>query len=336
MPISTGRERVRAALTFSRPDRPPRDLWALPYISLFRARELEALLQQYPLDIGRPELSPGSDDQDLEKLRTPGKYVDEWGSVWHVAEAGVVGEVKEPVLADWSHLETFRPPWHTLEERDWDHVNRMCGASDLFMISAACARPFERMQFLRGSENLYLDIGEGSQEFRALLTMVHEFYLKEIEAWARTDVDAVSFMDVWGSNESLLIRPSTWREIFKPLYKEYCDVIHGHGKFAFFHSDGHIEAIFPDLIDVGIDAVNSQLFCMDIERLGERHRGKITFWGEIDRQQVLPFGTPEEVRAAVRRVRSALDTANGGVIAPCAWGKYNRSETIASVFEEWL
>ena len=114
-------------------------------------------------------------------------------------------------------------------------------------------------------------------------------------------------MDDWGSNTSLLINPAQWRVVFKPIYAELCEIIRSAGKFVFFHSDGNIEAIYPDLIEIGVSALNSQLFCMDIERLGERYRGKITFWGEIDRQRILPYGTPEEVRAAVHRVRKALD-----------------------------
>ena len=53
-----------------------------------------------------------------------------------------------------------------------------------------------------------------------------------------------------------------------------CDILHAHGKSVFFHSDGHIESIFPDLVEIGVDAVNSQLFCMDIEKLGERFPGQ--------------------------------------------------------------
>ncbi|MEM3515676.1 MAG: hypothetical protein QW281_03350, partial [Saccharolobus sp.] len=100
-------------------------------------------------------------------------------------------------------------------------------------------------------------------------------------------------------------------------------------------SDGHIEAIYPDLIEIGIDAINSQLFCMNIEELGRKYRGKVTFWGEIDRQYILPFGTVEEVRSAVRRVRKALDTGRGGVIAQCEWGLKDPKENIEAVFEEW-
>jgi hypothetical protein len=142
-------------------------------------------------------------------------------------------------------------------------------------------------------------------------------------------------MDDWGSQTSLLISPAMWREIFKPLYAEYCRILHKAGKFVFFHSDGNIEAIYPDMIEIGIDAVNSQLFCMNIEELGARYKGKMTFWGEVDRQHLLPFGTPEQVKNAVRRVRSALDDGNGGVIAQCEWGLKDPEANIEAVFEGW-
>jgi hypothetical protein len=313
----TSKERVLATLNFSHPDRAPRDLWALPYVTLFRRTELDATLDRFPIDFDRPELSPGADDRDLGKLSTAGKYVDEWGSVWHLAEPGVVGEVKEPIIADWSRLVTFHPPWEFIRSRDWDYVNRLCARTDKFTLSGVCARLFERLQFLRGSENLYIDLAYGTAEVRTLINMVHEYYLEDVANWARTDVDAVFLMDDWGSNISLLISPEMWRSLFKPLYREYCDIIHGADKYVFFHSDGNIESIFGDFVEIGVDAINSQLFCMDIERLGRLYRGKITFWGEIDRQRVLPTGPPEIVREAVLRVRRALDDGSGGVVAQC-------------------
>ena len=325
-----------AALTFSGPDRVPRDLWALPYVSLFQREELEAVAQRFPSDIERSELSPGSSDQNLDQFARAGRYVDEWGSVWRLGEPGLVGEVKEPVLADWSGLDRFQPPWYLIRQRDMDYVNHFCDHSDKFVLSDVCARPFERLQFLRGSENIFLDLASASKDFRRLLEMVHEFHLEDVSWWVRSKVDGVFFMDDWGTNRALLIDPQIWRDVFKPLYKDYCDLIHQAGKYAFFHSDGHIEAIYEDLIEIGIDALNSQLFCMDIEGLGEKYRGRITFWGEIDRQQALPFGTPETVDQAVQRVRRALDDGSGGVIAQCEWGKSNPKENVEAVFAAWL
>lgn len=332
----TGRERVRAALGFRRPDRAPRDLWPLPYVYLFRRGELDEVLARYPSDFGRPELPADGGADDLENVARRGSYRDEWGSVWHVGEPGVVGEVKQPALADWSALDHFRAPWELVRGRDMAEINRQCGACGQFMLSAVCARPFERLQFLRGTESLYLDLAYGTREVRRLIDIVHEFYLADVTSWARSDVDGVFIMDDWGTNRSLLVRPEMWREIFKPLYRDYCDIIRGAGKFVFFHSDGHIEAIYEDLIEVGVHALNSQLFRMDIERLARKYRGRLTFWGEIDRQRILPFGTPEDVREAVRRVRRALDDGRGGLIAQCEWGKDNTRENIEAVFEAWL
>ena len=303
---------------------------------MFRKDELDALLQRFPSDLVGPEFKYGPGERQQGIPYVVGSYADEWGCVWHVGEPGVVGEVKEPPLADWSALAHFKPPYEILEEADFGQVNRSCAETDRFVLAWTTVRPFERMQFLRGSEALYMDLGYETAEMLQLRDMVHEFFLRELEMWVKTDVDGIEFMDDWGAQRTLLISPKQWRALFKPLYKDYCDLIHSAGKFAFFHSDGHITDIYPDLIEIGVDAVNSQLFCMDIEELGRRFRGQITFWGEICRQDILPFGTPDDVRAAVRRVRVALDDGRGGVFAQCEWGIGVSAENVATVFETWL
>ena len=322
-------------MTFSSPDRIPRDIWALPAIALFRRADLGGLLDRFPPDIGAPQISPGSDKQTLQNTAKVGSYRDDWGSVWYVGEPGVVGEVKEPALPRWDDLSKFQPPWNKLKTKDMDYVNDRCERSQKFMLSKVTARPFERLQFLRGSESLYMDLGYNSRELRKLVEMVHDFYIREITLWCKSNVDAVFLMDDWGSNNSLLISPEMWREMFKPLYRDYCDLIHSNDKFVFFHTDGFIEPIFSDFIELGVDAINSQLFTMNIERLGEKYGGKITFWGEIDRQHVLPFGSRREVRDAVKRVGNAFHNNAGGIIAQCEWGKGVSTENIAAVFETW-
>ncbi len=334
----TSRERVLKALRRETPDRAPRELWALPGVEMFRKEEIDALLAKYPSDFAAPDVTTGAGPDvrygtGYRTRGTPnliGTYIDEWGCPFTVAEQGVIGEVKEPPLADWSALDTLRPPDEILVMADLGSVDASCAATDRYVKAGTTVRPFERMQFLRGSENLFMDLAWSSSEVMQLRDLVHEFFLREIELWTETDVDAISFMDDWGSQERLLISPKMWRELFKPLYQDYVDLIHGAGKDVFFHSDGHIFAIIPDLIEIGIDALNSQLFCMDIEEIGQQFAGQITFWGEIDRQWTLPFGTPEYVRAAVRRVRKALDDGQGGVIAQCEWGNDVRAENVAA------
>ena len=330
------RERVIRTLRFEQPDRAPRDLWRLPGVEMFHQEALKAVLEQFPEDIVKPPFQYGPGDRETGIPHQIGTYTDAWGCVWQVGEPGVIGEVKGPPLADWSTLTAYKPPFEILEQADLSQVNRFCAETSRFVLAGTTVRPFERMQFLRGSEALYLDLGWETAELYTLRDMLHEFFLRDLELWIKTDVDGISFMDDWGAQRHLLISPKQWRSLFKPLYKDYCDLIHSAGKFVFFHSDGYIADIYPDLIEIGVDAINSQLFCMDIEALGRRFKGQITFWGEIDRQQVLPFGTLEEVREAVRRVRAVLDDGQGGVIAQCEWGNDVSAETVRAVFEAWL
>ena len=332
----TSRERVVRTLQHTSVDRAPRELWALPGIPMERGEELREVAERWPSDFAGPRVRYGQGRRCRGNPAEVGVYTDAWGSVWHVAERGVVGEVKEPPIADWSALRTYRPPFELLDEADFSQVNRGCAEETRFVKAGTETRPFERLQFLRGTENALIDIATGAPELEKLLRMLHDFSCREMRMWAATSVDGVSFMDDWGSQTALLISPDAWRALFKPLYRDYCDILHERGKYVFFHSDGHISDIYPDLIEIGIDAVNSQLFCMDIEELGRRYAGRITFWGEIDRQYILPFGSEEEVREAVRRVRRALDHGRGGVIAECEWGIGTPKANIEAVFDEWM
>lgn len=324
---------IKQTLTFSSPTRIPRDLWTLPWANLHYPRELAELQRRFPSDMAG---APGF-------LRTPprtsgdpyvvGTYIDEWGCAFENLQPGVIGEIKHPLVSSWDDLEKVKPPVETLTI-DAEQVNAFCKSTDRFVTGGCCPRPFERMQFLRGSENVYYDLAEERPEFFTALDRVHQFYLQELEQWAKTDVDGLTFMDDWGAQRALLISPRQWRKVFKPLYKEYIDLAHQHGKFIFMHSDGYTLDIMPDLIELGLDALNTQLFCMDIETIGKRHAGQLTFWGEIDRQHLLSFGTPAEVDQAVRRVKDAL-YCNGGVIAQCEFSAGGKPENIYQVYQTW-
>jgi uroporphyrinogen decarboxylase len=347
------RERVRKALKFERPDRAPRELWIVAATDMLRSAEVDGVLRQFPPDITYPSAEGGWNFQkkrndglhtfhygpSARASGTPfevGTYVDAWDARWSVSEVGVTGEVKHPPLADWAALDRYAPPWETLEGANWDDVNRFCDATDRFVISLNTSNPFERLQFLRGTEQVFLDLAWGSAELLRVRDMLHEFFLADIERWCKTNVDAIKIQDDWGAQNTLLISPAMWRKLFKPLYAEYCRLIHASGKFVFMHSDGQIADILPDLIEIGVDALNSQLFCMDIEEVGRKHKGQITFWGELDRQHILPFGEPRDVRESVRRVRRALDSGNGGVIAQFQFGKFDPLENVIAAFEAWL
>jgi len=329
----TSRELVKKSLEFDSPPRIPRQIWTLPWASDHYPEQLKAIQREFPDDIIS---SPAFLRQPLKTSGDPytvGTFIDEWGCIFVNRQQGVIGEVKQPALKDWQDLEQLRFPGELLSV-DVEAVNAFCKGTDKFVLAGTCPRPFERLQFIRKTENLMVDLIDHPVEFERLLHKVHEFFLKELELWVGTDVDGLTFMDDWGAQRALLISPTLWRNYFKPLYKDYIDMAHSHGKYIFMHSDGHISAIIPDLVELGLDALNSQLFCMDIEDIGRKFRGKITFWGEIDRQYILPFGTPEEVIHAVRRVKEAL-YQDGGVIAQCEFSAGGKPENVYLVFKTW-
>ena len=254
------------------------------------------------------------------------------GTFWVNVQAGVIGEVKQPIVREWADVEKLREPIEALTV-DRARVNQWCKGTDKFVMANCCPRPFERLQFLRGTENVMTDLALGEDGLFRLLEKVHNFFLKEVELWSATDVDGLMFMDDWGAQRSLLISPAMWRQYFKPFYKQYIDIAHANGKKAFMHSDGYIVDILPDLIELGLDAVNSQIFCMGLEELA-RFKGQITFWGEIDRQHILPEGSEDDARQAVRDVQRYLWN-DGGVIGQLEFGPGAKPENVRAAFDEW-
>jgi uroporphyrinogen decarboxylase len=329
----TSCELVRKTLEFASPPRVPRQLWLLPWATDTYPEAVRQIQARYPDDILNAPACLQTPLRTLGDPYQPGIYIDEWGCTFESKQAGIIGEVKQPVIRDWSDLEQVRFPVELLSV-DRHQVNAFCRNTDHFVLAGTCPRPFERSQFLRRSDNLYEDLARQPAELFTLIERLHRFFMQELELWAQTEVDALYFMDDWGAQRSLLISPLLWRRLFKPLYKDYIDLAHRNGKYAFMHSDGCIAAIIPDLVEIGLDAVNSQLFTMDIEDLGRRFRGKITFWGEVDRQHLLPYASRQEIGAAVRRVRQAL-YAEGGTIAQCEFSIGARPENVMQVFQSW-
>ena len=77
-----------------------------------------------------------------------------------------------------------------------------------------------------------------------------------------------------------------------------------------------------------------KVFLMGVEELGAKFKGEITFWGEIDRQNLLPNGTIKDIQNAVHEVYDNL-YADGGVIAQCEFGPGAKPENVFAVFETW-
>ena len=327
------RKLVQKTLAFDSPGRIPRQIGVLPWAEEKYPDIVQQMRKVFPDDIV-PAPTPYKRPLGTVGDRySPGTYVDEWGCIFSNPRKGIIGIVQKPLIADWKDLGNFKAPESVLS-LDRDAVNFFCKESGCFVLAGTFQRPFERLQFIRTMEQALIDLVERPPELFELIDRIHEHYLKEVEVWASTDVDAISLMDDWGTQNSLITSPDIFRSIFKPMYQEYVEIARHYGKYVFMHSDGYILDILPDLIEIGVDALNSQIFCMGIRDLGERYRGKITFWGEIDRQYLLSRGSREEIEQAVYEVWKEL-YAEGGVIAQCEFGLEAKPENVYTVFETW-
>ena len=335
--MMTSRELVLATLEHRNfTGRVPRQLWSLPVATNRYPEETAKLLADFPPDItgiGAPLARPTIQKGDPFAI---GEFTDEFGCVFTNIQEGVIGEVKKPQIGeddpDWDGADHVHIPEEFLTF-DPDVVNRACAGTDLFCTGGCCPRPFEQLQFIRGTVNLYMDLMDPPKKMLEFIKKLHDYYCRLLLKWAKTDVDALNFMDDWGSQRKLLINPKLWVEYFKPLYRDYVDIAHSHGKKIFMHSDGQILEIYPHLVELGVDAVNSQIFCIGIDNLVP-YKGKITFWGEIDRQHLLPSGTTADIDAAVREVYSKL-WDNGGCIAQLEFGPGAKPENAYQAYKTW-
>ncbi len=318
----TPREVMLRAISFDHPERIPFAWGPLPWAEEHYPDEVSRLRRLYPNDvIHAPAVFTNGRRRGEEYGK--GKFTDEWGCTFDNLLPGIIGEVKEPLISELADWEKLAPPYDTIpadEKAALDRINAFCHSTDLAVRSNCAPRPWERYQFIRGTENAMIDAAMQEPEFFKLLNRIHQYYLAEFEFWAKSDVDILTFMDDWGSQSSLLISPESWRKIFKPLYADYCRIAREHGKLIQMHSDGNITAILPDLAEIGVNALNSQLFSMDFAEIAPAVKGKICLWGEIDRQNILTSANPSDGSDAVEKIFRYFGGENGGIIANLEFG----------------
>jgi len=318
-------------LNFEGVDRLAKDIWILPAARIQHGGALEELVAAYDSDIA--QMCAPFDHAYTPEYYQVGKYMDPWGSEWTNIQEGIIGEVKNPVFDEYEKMKGYiSPKKQFIQEFDANRENlekqiKVQRGRDKFVIGGWISL-FERFQYLRGTEDLYCDIALEEDEMFDMFELTMDFMRTYVSKWLEMDIDAVAFGDDWGAQMALLISPASWEKLFKPLYKELIDLIKAAGKKVFFHSDGYIFDLYPQFIELGVDAINSQLWCMGVEKVAKDFAGKITFWGEISRQTTLPDGTEEEILAAGKKMKDLLFLNGGGLIGQ---GEINRDVPLENV-----
>lgn len=143
--------------------------------------------------------------------------------------------------------------------------------------------------------------------------------MRALHKQMRKRMGRMLFGDDAGSQRSLMMSREVWRRWVKPATAatitaakaENPDVI------AMYHSDGVIDEIIPELIEIGVEVLNPvQPECMDPVNVKELYGDRLSFLGTVGTQTVMPFGTPGEVRDTVRRMIETVGRGGGLTIAP--------------------
>lgn len=189
---------------------------------------------------------------------------------------------------------------------------------DAYVLVTIWGSHFEKANFARGIENFLADLAGDPEYAQSMLDFIIHKNLVMLENIVNTPgLDGILLGSDWGSQRDLLMSPECWRKMIAPGEKKEYDLIHQAGLDVWVHSCGDIRKIFPDLVEMGVDALNPiQPECMDICELKEKYGSKMTFWGGISTQKTLPYGTPEGVAAETRQVASALSQNGGYIIGP--------------------
>lgn len=312
----TSRERILAALEFSGPDRCPIQHYVFPGAIWRHGRALLDLADRYPDDFGNNAIKTNAQAplEEAQSIDDVIEWQDAWGTVWRRLRGYTSGEVLRPAIPDWDAWRTYEFPPHPPESHYEQFAASVRQRRETEFISASGGGFFQLMQHMRGPANYFEDLAEDNEGVHELADRMVEHNLYSIERYVKAGVDCITFGDDWGAQDRLLIHPDMWRRFFKPRYARMFAVARDAGAHVWFHTDGWILEIIEDLIEIGVTLLNPQHACMGTARVGEIAGGRVCIRTDIDRQWVIPFGTPEQIREAVREAVAAFGRFNGGVM----------------------
>ncbi len=253
-------------------------------------------------------------------------YTDEWGVKWKVEEydtsfgKGYYTNIFEGPLKRDEAADTYEAPDPNRQEL-YLNLKRLIAEykSEYYIIGRLHCSVFESAWALRGFEQLMTDFYINVELANKILDLSYKYHLEVAKNMARMGVDMVWLGDDVGGQDAMLISPELWKEFLKPRMASIIyevKKINPKIKIA-YHSDGNTYDIIPSLIEIGIDVLNPiQPECMDSSFLKEKYGDKLCFFGGVAVQSTLPFGTPEQLKIEVERLKETLGKNGGWICAP--------------------
>ena len=331
------RERVQMALNHEVPDRCPLQVSFTPEF----ADRLRADLQVKGQRVHNPhgagntyklERALGADILQVSVgwansyYQQSGTYTDEWGITWEPIEYTTpfgVGHYTEPTghpLADDEAVYRYTGPDPYRQELYTDAARVIRDFKDEYwIVGVTVTTIFECAWALRGYERLLSDFILNPDLAEYILEIPYRYHLTAAKKLVELGVDMIWTGDDVGAQFRMLSSPQHWRKYLKPRMANFIaelKSINPQVKVA-YHSDGCIYPIIPELIEIGVDVLNPiQPASMDPVWLKKEFGDKLCFWGSIDVQSTLPYGTPEDVRGEVHTRLRTIGKDGGLIIGP--------------------
>jgi uroporphyrinogen decarboxylase len=312
----THKERMRRALQYEPVDRLPTqinytdemgDLLAA-HFKMTHA-DLPARLDNHMIRVDLSHRSYLSDD-GLARF-------DWWGVGWDTEQEGYWPRVSP--LAEAEELESYAWPDPDDPRLLEDAARIMAADSGQHFITpnfGFCL--FERAWALRGFETLNMDMIRQPAFVEELLERITEIQLVLIRRFIELGVDGGYFGDDYGAQKNMLFSPKLWRKLYKPRLARMFEPFREVGLPVIMHSDGDIDEVLPDLVEIGLTTFNpAQPEVIDHAWLRQTFGNNLAYYGGVSTQTVLPFGSPEEVVMATKKTVEVLAPDRTGlVIAP--------------------
>ena len=290
--------------------------------------------EKYGNDFVEIMMDPSPDMRPIAKKAEK----DEWGALWENIGVCNIGEVKDFPLKEWDDFDKLNIP-DIRDPRRWEGMEeRVAAAGERYLLAHGISL-YERMHFIRGLENTWMDIYLEPENLKKLLGILVDMNLYAIERYSASGIDGIIFSDDWGLQDRLMISPDKWREIWKPAYTEVYTAAHKAGLQTFLHSCGYIVDILDDLIETGLDVIQmDQQMNMGLDKLHE-FAGRITFWCPVDIQAGMCDKTNDEIRAYCHSLVEKTSTPEGGFLPK--WysdpvGAGHTEDAVDAMCEEFL
>ncbi len=193
------------------------------------------------------------------------------------------------------------------------HGNGLAVISDLQMTI------WEISWYLRSMEELIMDIMMGDEKATILLDRTTEYACEKARFYARANVDVLSLGDDLGTQAGPMISMEMWEQWFKPRHKKVIEAAREIKPdiLIFYHSCGHYTPFIDGLLEIGVDILNPiQPECMNFNEVHQQYGDRASFWGTLGSQQLLPFGSKEEIRDEVRSRITTCGEKGGIVLGP--------------------